>query len=308
MNRRALGRYFTAQNPFAGKAFRRWAAVAGLPHRRVLEPFAGRNDLITMLKDAGQCRRFAAFDIAPAADRVKKRDTLTNFPKGFDACVTNPPWLARNSATRRGLPFPKTRYDDLYKHGLEKCLDNCRYVAAILPATFLQSGLFRARLCDYILLHGKMFADTDNPVCLALFGEKESGKIRLWHDDEYIGEWGEMQRHLPPKRARAGVVFNDRRGALGLVAFDNTRRRSIRFCAAAEIARHPVKVSSRFFARIGGDFGDIPRAVERLNAQLQIFRDNTRDCFLTPFKGVRADGQYRRRISFALARRFVAAV
>lgn len=310
--KRAFGQYYTAQNPFTGDAFGEWAQAAGLPHQHVLEPFAGRNDLITMLQSAGQCRRFASFDIAPAAAKVKRRNTLANFPKGFDACVTNPPWLARNSATRRGLPYPQTRYDDLYKHCLEKCLDNCPYVAAIIPATFLQSNLFRSRLSDYILLHDKMFTDTDNPVCLALFKESESDDVRIWYDNDFKDNLSKlesaMEKHVSSSeilKMEKRVVFNDENGKLGLVAFDNTRERSIRFCTAEEIAHYPVKTSSRFFARISGDFGDVRHLVSKLNKILEKIRDDTYDVFLTPFKGVRSDGEYRRRISFADVRSLI---
>ena len=85
-----------------------------MPKTSILEPFAGANLLISSLKDMGLCHRADSFDIAPAHTDVKLRDTLTDFPTGYEVCITNPPWLAKNSATRRGLAFPETPYDDLY--------------------------------------------------------------------------------------------------------------------------------------------------------------------------------------------------
>ncbi len=102
--KRACGRYFTAVSPFAHDAFRIWSAQASLPDEIVLEPFAGNNSIIRHLQAIGLCRRFISFDIRPADPAVAKRDTLTSFPLGFRGCVTNPPWLAKNSATARGLP------------------------------------------------------------------------------------------------------------------------------------------------------------------------------------------------------------
>lgn len=67
----------------------------------------------------------------------------------------------------------------------------------------------------------------------------------------------------------------------------------------------PNKVcfSSRSITRIGVDFTD--GQIERLNRRFSEFRSKTRDVFLTPFKGLRKDGMYRRRLDYQLARRFV---
>ena len=306
--KRAHGRFYTLGNPFALRPFARWAARAGLPAGRVLEPFAGANHIIDSLRAVGLCGRFASYDIAPAAGAVEKRDTVRSFPQGFHVCVTNPPWLARNSATRRGLGFPSSAYDDMYKHCLALCLAHCEYVAALLPASYLQSGLLQQRLDTYILLHDVMFGDTENPVCLALFGGRCSERVDIYHDNTYIGELEQLKKSLPRPKADKRVVFNDHQGALGFVSFDNTRQPSIRFCRAEEVAGYSIKVSSRFITRISGEFGNIDKLVRRLNDIIDKFRADTRDVFLTPFKGMRQDGNYRRRMEFAMARKFINAV
>ena len=311
--KRARGRYFTAANLFDTPHFRRWAAEAGLPEAVLLEPFAGGGDLIRMLRAAGLCRRFRAYDIAPAAPMVERRDTLANFPKGAGGrkaravVVTNPPWLARNSATRRGLPFPATRFDDLYKHCADLCLQNADFVAAIIPASFLSSGLFRARLRAVDAAALPVFRDTENPTCLALFSpEAAGGKISVYEGGELVGELGELERHLPSPVLRRAIRFNAPDGALGLVAIDNTRGPSIRFCDGRELAGYPIGGTSRMITRIAGDFGrGAGRLADELNGALGAFRKNTRDVFLTPFKGLRKDGMYRRRLDFALARDFI---
>ena len=310
--KRQNGRYFTLGNPFALPAFQEWAKGANLSKSVILEPFAGSNNLISMLKDLRLCRDFASYDIQPASDDVEKRNTIKNFPKDFEICVTNPPWLARNSATRRGLSYPVSRFDDLYKHCLELCLLNCRYVAAIIPASFLQSGLFKSRLSHYILLHDTIFSDTENPVCLALFGEdhlplsgQSQHETKIYYDSKYIGSLSSLERHLPPMEKRKEIRFNAPKGRLGFISFDDTRAPSIRFCDAREIADYEIKVSSRFITRIAGDFGSLPPLIRRLNNAVDDFRQKTKDVFLTPFKGLRQDGAYRRRMDFMLARRFI---
>ncbi|MDD9842467.1 MAG: hypothetical protein OXU85_01010 [Thaumarchaeota archaeon] len=143
----------------------------------VLEPFAGANNIPKMLAADRVCKSFVSYDVAPQDPKVQKKDTLRSFPKNFDVCITNPPWLGRYAAKRRGLAWPDIQYDDIYKHCLQLALDSCPYAAFIIPATFLQSCQFRERLETLIFINGKMFTETDNPVCLALFGSGGGGRI-----------------------------------------------------------------------------------------------------------------------------------
>jgi len=175
--KRARGQYYTAVSPFRLPAFRRWAAKIGLKDMTVLEPFAGANNIPKMLVSARACSSFVSYDISPQDPDVQKKNTLRSFPKDFEVCITNPPWLGRYAAKRRGLAWPDIQYDDVYKHCLQLALDSCSYVAFIIPATFLQSRQFRGRLETLIFINGKMFTETDNPVCLALFGSGGGGRI-----------------------------------------------------------------------------------------------------------------------------------
>ena len=303
--KRAHGQFYTVKNPFTLPPFEKWAGKAGLPAECILEPFAGTNNLINMLQKLSLCHDFASYDIAPASKEVKRRNTLAKFPSGFDICVTNPPWLARNSATRRGLPYLGGNYDDLYKHCLELCLNHCKYVAALVPASYLQSRLFHDRLESYILLHNTIFDDTENPVCLSLFGAEATEAVHIYHDEKYIGELHALARNLPEQKQDKGLKFNDPDGDLGFIAFDDTKGPTIKFCTAEEIEDYPIKTSSRFITRISGYGRVTEKLINKLNRQITIFRNKTTDVFLTPFKGLRLDGVYRRRMDFTLARRFI---
>ena len=305
-DKRAKGQYYTtSSNPFNSNVFRRWADQAGLSRKKILEPFAGANHIIKSLRFFELCNDFISYDISPAHHDVMKRDTIKSFPKGFSVCVTNPPWLAKNSATRRGLPFPTTKYDDMYKFCLELCLINCEYVAALVPASYLQNELFRDRLQTYILLHGHIFNETENPVCLALFSKEKSKSIDIFYDDKFIGKLDELKKSIPNEKTNRDVKFNDPNGILGFISFDNTYEPSIRFCNIEEILSYEIKVSSRFITRISGDFDNIENMISRMNKKIKNFRDKTHDIFLTPFKGMRDDGYYRRRMFYSLARRFI---
>ena len=320
--KRASGRYYTRGNPFQLEPFQTWAETSNLAQQTTLEPFAGAKDIPQLIGAANlRCRDWAFFDIQPGAEGIAQRDTLADFPKGFNVCITNPPWLARNSATRRGLPFPEaTSYDDLYKYALEQCLTHCGWVAAIIPEAFIRSGLFLQRLHDFISLvpqaQGKtnyppdkggrggavMFEDTEHPVGLALFAPDATSDVRIWRNNQFLGTMSELRRHLPQPSANRNIVFNDPEGNLGLIAIDNTVSASIRFCPPEELKDYPIRVHCRSITKIG-----VPWRVDIdiLNARLKTIREKTHDVFLTAFKGIRRDGCYRRRLDWALSRAIV---
>ncbi len=332
--KRASGRYYTRGNPFQLKPFQAWAKELNLEQQTALEPFAGAKDIPQLIDAAHlQCRDWAFFDIEPGAKGVVQRDTLADFPRGFNVCITNPPWLARNSATRRGLPFPEAiRYDDLYKYALEQCLIHCGWVAAIIPEAFIRSGLFLQRLRDFISLvpqthyppdkgdkggsisrsdsppdkGGKggsaMFEDTEHPVGLALFAPDVTSDIRIWRNNQFLGTMCELRKHLPQPSANRDIAFNDPNGNLGLIAIDNTVSASIRFCPPAELKDYPIRVHCRSITKIGVPW-DVD--IDMLNTRLTTIREKTHDVFLTAFKGLRRDGQYRRRLDWALARSII---
>ena len=318
--KRASGRYYTRGNPFLLEPFQTWAKASNLEQQITLEPFAGAKDIPQLIDAANLlCRDWAFFDIQPGTEGIVQRDTLADFPKGFDVCITNPPWLARNSATRRGLPFPKaTRHDDLYKYALEQCLTHCDWVAAIIPEAFIRSGLFLQRLHDFISLvphtqgkteqeNGKrdtsyMFEDTEHPVGLALFTPDVTSNVKVWRNNQLLGGLNELRRRLPQPSSNRSIVFNDPNGNLGLIAIDNTVSASIRFCPPEELKDYPIRVHCRSITKIG-----VPWRVDidMLNTRLATIREKTHDVFLTAFKGMRRDGHYRRRLDWALSRAIV---
>ena len=305
--KREQGRYYTEGNPFLLKPFTRWAEKIDLKQHAVLEPFAGANNIITALQVQGYAQRYTSFDIAPACDDVTKQDTIQTFPTTFKVAITNPPWLAKNSAHRRGLSFPNTTHDDLYKHCLDLMLTHCQFIGALVPATFLQSNLFRKRLDSFIVLHNKqMFFDTENPVGLALFSDRAT-RTKIYYDNAFVGYLASLEQHLPKPIKTAEVRFNEPKGNLGFIAFDNTKQRSIRFVNGEEINEHRIKHTTRMITRIRVDMKDhsTNELIQQLNNDIDTLRTNTNDVFLTPFKGLRQDGHYRRRMEYSLAKQLI---
>ena len=303
-SKRTLGQYYTLGNPFGHPAFLDWAQQAGLPQATVLEPFAGANSLVLMLQQAGLCREWRAFDIHPGAPDVVARDTFADFPRGYQVAITNPPYLAKNSAKRRGLAFPSTTYDDLYKHALALTLAHTPWVAAIVPDSLFTAGLFHSRALAFVSLTQSMFADTDHPVCLALFGPS-GGNPDLWMGNTRVGRMDDLAQHLPAPSHRYEWTFNDPQGLVGLYALDSPKSASISFVRGKDIDPGIIKPSSRAITRISSPHlaeSDLSFFLDQSNRLLENMRANTKDVFLTSFKGLREDGMYRRRMDFSTAR------
>lgn len=301
--KRQNGRFYTEGNPFRHPAFYSWAKRSGLPKSTVLEPYAGANGIIHHLESMKMCERSMSYDILPAADKVVQRDTLARFPSSFEVCVTNPPWLAKNSATVRGLAFPDCRHDDLYKFALEKCLDNCPWVAALVPESFIRAGIFQDRLSDFVSLTSRLFSDTGHPVGLALFRPDSVADVKLWSGRKRLGWMSELESLRPlPRKDGPEVSFNEPEGNVGLIALDDTKTASIRFCKVSELEDYTVKKTGRHITkmRVSGRV-----RIKAWNGYLQWFREQTQDVLLTCYKGIRKDGKYRRRLDWELARGIV---
>jgi hypothetical protein len=307
MSKKANGQFFTTTNPFSHNLFLEWFGNIPKKHTtKILEPFAGCGNIIKMIKDIGFKNDWHCFDLQPPTDNnhIQKRDTIKHYPKGFHVAITNPPYLARNSATRSGLAFPTTKYDDLYKVCLEIMLNNNKYVAAIIPESFITSSLFQDRLYGVISLTYKMFDDTDCPVCLALFNNKKQKDFIVYSDDKKIGYYNKMKKNLLKSTIKLDLSFNSPTGQIGLYGVDNTKTDSIRFVLGSNINPDIIKPTSRAITRIKVNNNDInyQKFINQANNNLEKFRQTTHDIFLTSFKGLREDNKYRRRLDYKSAR------
>lgn len=297
--KRANGQFYTQKNPFQLKPFRDWAKKAKTIKYSILEPFAGENNLIKFLIKEGLCKHYESFDIMPGSTDVKKRDTIKHFPSGYEVCVTNPPWLAKNSATRRGLPYPNTHYDNVYKLALEKCIDNCSYIAALVPESFIRSELFLERLDSFISLTGEFFDETEQPVGLAMFSKNNTEDVNIWQNNKFIGTLNEIAKFRPPFSDDKSIRFNDPDGNLGLIAVDSHESANIRFCPVKELENYEVKDHGRYITKLHTPF---KIKIDDYNKVINEFRKKTYDVLLTSYRGLRKDGLYRRRLDWQLAR------
>lgn len=306
--KRLHGQFLTTGNPFTHPAFAAWWATCERTGP-FLEPFAGADGLPGMLAASGYVQAFDSFDIDPQAPTVTTRDTLAHFPVGYSAIVTNPPYLARHFARRKKLDvdhLPWGPYNNLWKVAIDLCLAHAGHVAAIIPESFVTSGLFRERLVAVVSLTQSMFEDTEMPTCLALWGPERRDDFDVWCGLEHVGSNRALTAAVPaPGASAAQVRFNVPDGLVGLRAIDGTVGPTIAFVPASAIPVERVKHSARLATRIAvADLGagDVPAVLERANALLGTYRAATGDVLLTAFKGVRRDGKFRRRIDYVTAR------
>ena len=320
-----LGQFYTRNNPFQHERFSRWlSSIPNVSKARFVEPFGGSNSIVKMILATYpqiSATQWSSYDVHPEAQeqnlvpsvQLQKQDTIEIFPEGYEVCITNPPYLAKNSATRKGLSTDFGPYQDLFEVALNKMLHNCGYVAAIIPESFITRQIFRDRLEFVVSLNFQMFDDTEFPVCLAVFSPQLSEGFEIWRGNDQIALLPQLDRAieelLQPINSSL-FNFNRPNGEIGLQAIDGTKRASIRFRPGEEIPSGNIKVSSRSLTRIGSPYfsenpNQLSDVIRAANDFLFDYRELTNDVYLTSFKGLRLDGLYRRRLDWRLASRIL---
>lgn len=321
LKKKKFGQYYTKYNPFSNLFFKKWFnQIPEESKKIILEPFAGANNILKLMDETGISNNliWKCYDLYPSNDsentfnkfKIEKRDTIKDFPKGYDLVITNPPYLAKNKIKDLDINFDR-KYNDLYLHALDLMLENCSYVAAIIPESFVTSNKFIDRLYGIISLEFKMFDDTEVPVCLALFNKEKTKKKRIYRSNKYIGDLSELKKiqlKYTDSKIIKNIRFNDPKGNIGFIAIDNTVTDSIRFLIGDEINKE-IKVSSRSITKISGikfeKKESLENFIKKLNEEVKQYRKETKDVFLTSFKGLRKDNKYRRRMDFLTARKII---
>lgn len=312
-----IGQFFTEKNIFICEAFKKWWKLIPLKDKHeIVEPFAGRNGLIDMIKGIPYIQKrtiYSSFDIIPGHSDVEEKDTLLDFPKGFKVGITNPPFLAKNSATRNNIDIEIEPYSDLYELCLKKCLDNLDYLAVIIPESFITSAYFKDRLFAVISLTEKrIFKTTEQPVCLALFVKNVTNNYLIYKNELLLGSYKSLlkkeQKILKKseiKEKKYAIIYHRKDGQIGFLATDSTSSfRKMRMVLPSEVPDEEVNNIARLRLRIlinkGGEMYKVDSEfIEEFNKYLNNYRTQTSDVFLTSFKGLRDDGFYRRRMSFS---------
>lgn len=320
MKQKILGQFFTKKNIFTNKVFQNWFnSINKESKKTVLEPFAGKNGLIDMLSELNLIESYQSFDIEPQHESVQENDSILSFPKGFNVCITNPPFLAKNVASRKNIPVLIEPFSDLYEKCLDLCLKNCDYVAAIVPESFIVSPFFKGRLYAVISLTSKsLFQHTEHPVCLALFNPHKTDDYLVFQDENFLGHYNKKLEEINlwlKEEDNDKINFHNKDGQLGLFNIDATNIEKIMHFSMGELIEpKDVGYHARLRTRIKVLTPDnkplnkaqLKKFITISNKVLVEYRKKSNDIFLTSFKGLRSDGLYRRRLDYSTARLIVA--
>jgi len=280
--KKKLGQFYTTKNPFIGDAFSLWNSVRP-QGAEVLEPFAGAGNLFNFLPES-----WVGFDIEPNHPSIKLRDTISNFPIGYKVCITNPPYLAKNSASRLKLSV-SMKNEDLYLDCIQLMLNNCEYVAAIIPSTYYGLNKFQDRLIAWDKLDYQLFDDTDNPVGVAYFGPDKC-ETKIFVNGKEIKE-----NNLS---GDSKLKFNVAHGNYVLSAIDRTDKENLSISEVDDSfdRKKFLKNTSRNYALF---FSEKQLDCQKINEFISDWRRSTNDFYLTSFKSMMKSGKYRKRLSFS---------
>jgi hypothetical protein len=164
--------------------------------RCVIEPFAGKGDLLDWLTSNKNTLPLELYDIDPKREDIVQRDTLMDPPNYKDAWIlTNPPYLARNKSEKKEV-FDKYDTNDLYKCFITSLVQQepCTGGILIIPAGFFLSPRdidVRCRasfLSNYKLVKVKYFEEQvfpDTTTTVVAFAFERSPTVL----DEQLVEW-----------------------------------------------------------------------------------------------------------------------
>lgn len=196
MNKKNRGQFYTTNSSYILEGL-------SIPDntKKIIEPFAGKGDLLEWIRTQGFKGQVQSYDIEPKddtrsskEDKIVQRDTLKNPPdyKG-SFVITNPPYLARNKSTSKDI-YDQYGVNDLYKCFIKSCL-GCDGGIFIIPAGFF----FSARDIDvkcrdefmskFKIIRIKYFEETvfdDTTTTIVAFSFVKQDKIMTEQNVEWI--------------------------------------------------------------------------------------------------------------------------
>ncbi len=281
----------------------------------IYDPFAGTGELLKATNLINDNFKTIGLDIDKQFG-WEYNDSLESIPHIENAIIiTNPPYLAKQSAARKKIDLSKyfvnTKYDDVYLLALEKMLNAQKYVVAIIPESFINSNFHNKNLLNSItVLEENPFLDTETPVCVVCFDGivKDFKDIKIYKNNSLISDLSSVYKSRINPTNEIKIKFNDLSGWLGLRAVDSSNDNNKICFALKEDMKYDweknIKVSSRHITLINIDIPlDLRKIfIQKLNKKIQEIRNQSADLALTAFKGNTKNGIRRRRIDFKLVR------
>ena len=308
-----LGQFFTKESLWVKPQIEEF--IINSKCKIAYDPFAGSGDLLNVASEKLFFENIKGLDIDETLG-WETNDSLLNIPHIDNAIIiTNPPYIAKQSASRKKIDLSKyfsiSNYDDVYLIALDKMLQAQEFVVAIIPESFINSSYKqKGRLSSITILEENPFEDTENPVCVACFDGKvkPSDEINIYKNAEYVNTLQDILDIRIEPTHKINIVFNSLNGWLGLRAIDSTDDKLfINFDFKNNIKydwEHNIKVSSRHLTLIDIDIPQNLRSdyINECNRIMKDIRKDSSDVLLTPFKGNTKSGVRRRRLDFRLAR------
>ena len=333
--KRDLGQFFTRDSVWLRPHIRRHIEALGERYSTCVDPFAGDGHLLQLANKMN----FQTIGHDIDAEICKTRgwgepnDSILNVKVGADAFVlTNPPYLAKNSAKR--IKSPMVKYfspgfislpdesrlnvlDDLFKLAIEQTIAEYDDSVWIVPESGIQDldklSHWKDQLHSVTILEDNPFDDTEHPVCVMIFSTSKPLN-QIWKNDTLLGTYDELRRvHNQTAKGPTKLTdmkFNAPKGTLGYRAVDGTREDGsmrIKFCRGEELGydRSKIKGTSRHLTyieiKLEGDLLD--KVIAEANRRIDAYRQATHDVLLTAFMGNTKSGERRRRLDYKLARK-----
>lgn len=334
--KRDLGQFFTRESVWMQPHIRDHLERLSQQYTVCVDPFAGEGDLLKVASKETGIKTIGHDHDAKICQEHgwKENDSIREPAVEENAFVlTNPPYLAKNSAKRIGSPMVKyfdsgfvpgieeqqlKILDDLYKLAIEKVIQLYDDSIWIVPESVIQDIVkldeWRDRLHSVTILEENPFEDTEHPVCVLIFSKNPQSPV-IYKNSEKIGLWSEIftihKRPFEMAVRKTKMDFNSRNGQLGFRAVDGTSKgddQKIRFVHGDELdleyPREKIKVSTRHLTYIDVDldFDELMFVIDRANEIIANYRNDTKDVFLTPFMGNNKEHNRRRRLDYRLAR------
>lgn len=313
-----LGQFNTKKTVWLRPHIQRFIEGSGCQYG--LDPFAGAGDLVNLMPDLGLINNIG-LDIDPLLG-WQINDSLIDIPYFKNTIViTNPPYLAKNSAKEKGLDaynyFGGNGFVDLYQLAINTVLNTYGFSVFIIPETFVSTMEFSSRIDSVTILEDNPFEDTDVPVCVVCFNENIDlfkPQYNIYKNDSFIFNNGDLYYEVDKLNCRAflTIEFNNPNGNIGLRAIDGINPKDrIRFCRPDELGYDldNIKTSSRAISVLNVDLAHSTIQVDELiveaNKALEQLRENTHDVILSPFKNNNKEGRRRRRLDYKLARKIL---